>query len=179
MNPAQIKTIFHFHGLRLPVIEHQGQEFIPIKPIIELIGIDYKGAKRALSSGHKAEFFAFCQLSVANYDGLGEASFPIPVILFRRVHFYIAQINPDAIKVQGNTAAADMLVKLHEEWAQALFDYETTGIAVKQSHNSRLKELMQLRKSAVGQEVSAFNHMIAQELQGWIAPEENGQPKLI
>ena len=93
MNPAQIKTIFHFHGLRLPVIEHQGQEFIPIKPIIELIGIDYKGAKRALSSGHKADFFAFCQLSVANYDGLGEASFPIPVILFRRVHFYIAQIN--------------------------------------------------------------------------------------
>ena len=81
--------------------------------------------------------------------------------------------------MQGNTAAADMLVKLHEEWAQALFDYETTGIAVKQSHNSRLKELMQLRKSAVGQEVSAFNHMIAQELQGWIAPEENGQPKLI
>ena len=165
MNQTRIKTIFHFHELSLPVIEHEGGEFVPVKPIIEHIGMNWRTALRTLQTDFRTKFFHFQHLNVPLPSGLGgSCATQTPVILLQKVHFYIAQLNPEMVQAKGNSAAADYLIQLHEEWADALYSYETTGIAVKKGHQSRLKEMMQLRKSAIGEEIHVFNKMIAAEL---------------
>lgn len=56
-------------------------------------------------------------------------------IRLRRVQMYIARISIGQVRGRGkNETAAEYLLALHEEWADALHDYETDGIAVKASH---------------------------------------------
>ena len=71
MNQTRIKTIFHFHELSLPVIEHEGGEFVPVKPIIEHIGMNWRTALRTLQTDSRTKFFHFQHLNVPLPSGLG------------------------------------------------------------------------------------------------------------
>jgi hypothetical protein len=55
-------------------------------------------------------------------------------IHLRRVYMFLARISVANIKAKGNMSAAEYMLGLQEEWADALHDYETDGIAVKASH---------------------------------------------
>lgn len=52
-------------------------------------------------------------------------------IRLRCVQMYIARISIANIKAKGNHSSAEYLYSLHEEWAEALHEYETNGIAIK------------------------------------------------
>ena len=78
MNQTRIKTIFHFHELSLPVIEH--------------IGMNWRTALRTLQTDSRTKFFHFQHLNVPLPSGLGgSCATQTPVILLQKVHFYIAQ----------------------------------------------------------------------------------------
>lgn len=70
-NIATVKSILQFHGLQLTIIEHNGVEYVPIRPIIELIGLNWNSAKTALSKGFKQKKFQFTTLTVAKLAGWG------------------------------------------------------------------------------------------------------------
>ncbi len=55
-------------------------------------------------------------------------------IRLRRVQMYIARISIGHIRAKGNLSSAEYVLALHEEWADALYDYETHGVAVKANH---------------------------------------------
>lgn len=56
-------------------------------------------------------------------------------IRLRRVQMYIARISIGHVKGRGaNHSSAEYLLSLHEEWAEALHEYETNGIAIKAGH---------------------------------------------
>jgi hypothetical protein len=56
-------------------------------------------------------------------------------IRLRRVQMYIARISIGHVRgTGGNHSSAEYLLALHEEWAEALHEYETTGIAIKSTH---------------------------------------------
>ena len=119
MNQTRIKTIFHFHELSLPVIEHEGGEFVPVKPIIEHIGMNWRTALRTLQTDSRTKFFHFQHLNVPLPSGLGgSCATQTPVILLQKVHFYIAQLNPDLLgSREGIRAAID---KRLAEWCPTM-----------------------------------------------------------
>jgi hypothetical protein len=56
-------------------------------------------------------------------------------IRLRRVQMYIARISIGHVRgTGGNHSSAEYLLALHEEWAEALHEYETNGIAIKAGH---------------------------------------------
>lgn len=170
---ATIHNLFRFHGLLLPVVLHQSEEYIPVKPVVDLLGIDWRNIKKSLSGGYKQVFFGFCTLKVPLPHGLGGDITPqIPCIYLAKMHFWLAQVNPEKVQAQGNQDSARLIRELHEEWAQALHDYETSGIAVKKDHLHTLKELMRLRKLASGAEAERLTILIAREM-GTPLPTEN------
>lgn len=71
-------------------------------------------------------------------------------IRLRRVYMYLARISIGQVKSQGNLSAAEYLLSLQEEWADALHDYETNGIAIKTSHikqeSSKIRDFLAVCK---------------------------------
>lgn len=64
---------------------------------------------------------------------------------------YIARISIGHVRgTGGNQSSAEYLLSLHEEWADALYDYETNGIAIKASfakyESGRLKDFLAVCK---------------------------------
>ena len=39
-----------FHGANLYLVEHQGQPFVPMKPVVEGIGLDWGGQFKRMSN---------------------------------------------------------------------------------------------------------------------------------
>lgn len=72
-------------------------------------------------------------------------------IRLRRVQMYIARISIGHVRgTGGNSSSAEYLLALHEEWADALHDYETNGIAIKTSHikqeSSKIRDFLAVCK---------------------------------
>jgi len=56
-------------------------------------------------------------------------------VQLKRVYMYLARISLGHVKgTGGNESSGQYLLSLQEEWAHALYDYETTGIAIKTTH---------------------------------------------
>ena len=170
---ATISSLFRFHGLLLPVVLHNGEEYIPIKPIVDVFKLNWKGAKRTLSHEENRDFHKFCLLNIPQLSHEGVARYPSHYcILLRTVEGYIFNIDRSNVRAQGNQEGYAFLRRIHEEWAQTLHDYETSGIAVKKDHLHTLKELMRLRKLASGTEAERLTILIAREM-GTPLPAEN------
>lgn len=146
---AQAVGLIRFHGLTLLVIEHEGVEYVPAKPFAELAGVDWKSAKRALSSGDSAVLYGTRAFLPPEIRGAGGASTPRPRLYIRldRARMYLARINTNQMRVQGNAAGADHLLALQIEWAEVLHRYETHGIAAKAGRAGALRELHQLART--------------------------------
>lgn len=161
----EIKDLFRFHGITLPIVEHNGQDFIPIKPLIDLVGLAWRTTKRRLQKPTKQEFHAFCQLKIANLDGLeGLKASENYCITLESVQYFLVQINLDRLESNDKPDVAEYLKKLHKEWMSALHSYETNGVAIKSEQKSHLKDLFSLRKSAIGEEKEQLTRLIRVEL---------------
>lgn len=72
-----------------------------------------------------------------------------------RARFFLARVNTAQIRVHGSTDTADFLLALQIEWAEALHQYETIGVAVKKGHKDTQAELATLYKLRVLAETAA------------------------
>jgi hypothetical protein len=139
-------------------------QYLSMRPLVEQIGLDWRGQKRGLLDDDAVLFYGTLSLEEGNIVqpackySLKNAVLPnysseepqkiatfcsddvqkdTLFIRLRRVQMYIARISIGHVRgTGGNHSSAEYLLALHEEWAEALHDYETTGIAIKSSHAS-------------------------------------------
>lgn len=170
-------NFIHFHGLTLLVVEHEGREFVPLKPLSDLAGIDWRSAKRSMEHPENVTLMGAKWLKSPVFAGHGGDMTPTPDTLFiqlDRARLYLARINTARMKAQGNVDGAEVLLTLQIEWAEALHAYETTGMAVKKGHREGLSTLMGLIKARTATtspaERTALTALIAN------AFEDLGQP---
>jgi len=136
-----------FRSLTLLAVSHNGQQYVPARPICELIGIDWKTQKNVLEDDYGQEMYGTCWLVSPKINGILELKLPKSChIRLDRVAFFIARINPKRVQANGNLEAAQWLMALHHEWAEVLHRYETHGIAVKAGRNTALEELLRMTK---------------------------------
>lgn len=124
----------------LPIINcDDGHQRIPLKPISDQIGLNWKGQKRKLlNDGYLIERFGLI-LGVASYPQFGDQEEKREEYLIRldRVTAFLNILNPRQITARGNQEAADWLKAKHEEWDDALHAYETNGFAAKPARSAQ------------------------------------------
>jgi len=131
-NKQRIHLSIGFGDAILPIIEcEDGHQRVPLKPIVEQIGAQWEGQRRRVQPD--------------KYLGqrLGTLTTPlqcgdVPHLCIRldRVTAFLNTINPENVRGKGNHDTADWLEAKHQEWDDALHQYETAGFAVNKSHYS-------------------------------------------
>jgi len=166
--PARFVKSIHFHGLELAVLNADGIDYIPAKPLCDLAGLDWKSAKRTLQSPDKVYLYDIKRLIPPHIEGLGglkpprsshkttknegesELKLQNDGVLCLRLdcsRMYVAQISTERMRANGNDAGADRVRALQKEWARVLHAYETHGIAVKGGQRNALRELAQTART--------------------------------
>jgi hypothetical protein len=124
---------------------------VPLKPLSDLAGIDWRSAKRSMEHPENVTLMGAKWLKSPVFAGHGGDMTPDPPTHFSSSliapALYLARINTARMKAQGNADGAEMLLTLQIEWAEALHAYETTGMAVKKGHREGLSTLMGLIKA--------------------------------
>jgi len=167
-----------FHGLKMMVVAHEGNEYVAVRPICDLIGVDWRTQKIALEDPYGRQMYGTCRLLPPEIDGFFELKLIQNChIHLKRVEAFLFSINPKRLAANGNTDAAKWLMALHHEWADALHAYEKQGIAIKPGRSQALRELHQMIRSRERLrdpgERAAFTALIHEELAAMGLPADS------
>lgn len=117
---GQLQTV-PFHGKNIFLVEHEGQPYTPVKPIVENLGIDWKSQHAKLVSNEKR--WSVVMITMVAGDGKNREMLCLPVIKLSGFMYSI-----DANRVAPEKRPA---VELYQELCdKALFDFWNTGHAV-------------------------------------------------
>lgn len=203
-NPTEMMS---FHGLILFIYSTPDQNYVPIRPIIDLIGTDWRTARKSLISGDSVDLFGTTTLLVPNIDKFGglmleiegvsthsegrffakntqnEEETELLCIRLDRVHMYLARINTSRLRVNGNITSANYLLNLQHEWADALHNYETHGVAINKAafdNTKHLKTLYEIYQKATDkQQRLMISSQIDHALGIHRTDERNNQPDML
>lgn len=147
-----ITICIEYAGLSLPVVKNEkGIELVPLKPISDLFGLQWKRQYLKTKEDWTARFLGVCVVPMyhagdQNSGNLGvcigltpyagEQKREMVCIRLDRVAAYLMTLSPAKIRAAGNASGADFLEARLNEWADALHDYETLGAAVNPRHST-------------------------------------------
>jgi len=176
MSAPDLKTVpvnfIRFHGLTLLVVENGGVEYVAVKPISDMLGLAWRKVRDTVMSGDNVELYGTKRLLPPSFDVYG-GDVLVPentenppdldgegaknreplvqgALLYIRLdcaQFFLSGVNTNKVRANGRTATADKLLAVKKEWAKALHDYETLGVARKRSNLDDLKALQGLIKT--------------------------------
>lgn len=110
-----------FHGADLYVVEHNGQPYTPMKPIVEGMGLDWKSQHRKLAANESR--WGMVEMTIPSAGGAQSAS-SLPV---RKVAAWLATIEPGKVK---NPDVRARVVTYQNECDDVLWQYWNDGIAI-------------------------------------------------
>lgn len=156
MTSHRVHLSIAFGDVILPVIDcDDGHQRVPLKPISDQVGLDWKTQKRKLlADDYFVERFGLALGIVSSPQNTnpGETCLPrntdletvtlpravdlglkrdLYLIRVDRVTAFLNSLNPRMIKGKGNDGSAGWLKAKHSEWDDALHAYETLGVATK------------------------------------------------
>lgn len=124
-----------FHGNNLYVINFNGEPYVPMKPIVEGMGLDWMGQYRKLTQRFS--------------KGIEEMSIPTKggeqsmlCLALRKLAGWLHTISPNKVKPE----IRDKVIKYQEECDDVLYEYWTTG-EVKKKHKSTVQERNPLKNA--------------------------------
>lgn len=115
----QIKTV-EFHGQELMLVEHEGQPFAPMRPIVEGMGLGWSPQRRKLSQN--AERWGVIKM-ITPSDGGGQDMVCMPV---RKLPAFMATISPNKVRADLRESVS----RYQNECDDALWAYWTKGAAI-------------------------------------------------
>lgn len=131
----EVVGLIRFHGMTMWTVEHDGNEYIYAKPLVDVAGLDWRRAKRTISESDNATLYGTKTLNHPVFASLGGPRTPNPqhglYIRLDRARIFLARIQTNQMRAQGNIDAANALLELQIEWAGVLHNYETQGYALK------------------------------------------------
>ena len=108
-----------FHGDTIFVVDHQGEPFAPMKPIIENLGLDWKAQQRKLSINHVR--WGMVNLTIPSAGG-AQNTLCIPV---RKLAGFLGTITPKKVREE----LRPKVIQYQNECDDALWNYWTKGSA--------------------------------------------------
>lgn len=152
MNTPKVIDIINFHGIVLWVIASEGISYVAAKPLSDLAKVDWRSAKSTFQQEENVVLYGSKWLNHPDFAGQGGTSTPTPAetglyIRLDRARMYFARINTRHMKAKGAVEAAEQLLALQIEWAEAIHQYETTGAVVKRQRRDDRSQLVGLLKA--------------------------------
>ncbi len=109
-----------FHNAELYIVEHEGQPYTPMKPIVDGIGLDWKSQFVKLKQRFAS---TVVEITIVANDGKERLMTCLPV---KKLFGWLMTISPNKVKPE----LRDTVIKYQEECDDVLWDYWTKGQAV-------------------------------------------------
>lgn len=134
-----------FHGVQLYLVEHEGQPYVPMRPMVEGMGIDWSYQSRKLNaSKHR---YGVAVIATPSAGGAQE-SICIPL---RKLPGWLGTLEPGRVKSLG---ARKKIEEFQDECDDALWQYWNDGHAI----NPRLQQVTFARLSDQACNGQPINH---------------------
>lgn len=125
-----------FHGNNLYVVNYNGQPYVPMRPIVEGMGMDWTGQLNKLKQKFKSTVE---EISIVAADGKERNMI---CLALRKLAGWLHTISPNKVKAE----IRDKVIKYQEECDDVLYEYWTTG-EVKAKHKSTVQERNPLKNA--------------------------------
>ncbi|EMH1770662.1 phage antirepressor N-terminal domain-containing protein [Proteus mirabilis] len=124
-----------FHGNNLYVVNFNGEPYVPMKPIVEGMGLDWMGQYRKLTQRFSK---GIEEMSIPTKGGEQSMLY----LALRKLAGWLHTISPNKVKPE----IRDKVIKYQEECDDVLYEYWTTG-EVKKKHKSTVQERNPLKNA--------------------------------
>jgi hypothetical protein len=121
--PFSVQHVVPFHGAELLIVEHEGQPYTPMKPIVEGMGMDWASQ--------------FVKLKQRFAKGIVEITIPsnggvqnMICLLLRKLPAWLYSIMPGKVKPE----IRDTVIMYQQECDDVLWDYWMKGQAINKRH---------------------------------------------
>ncbi|UPS64237.1 phage antirepressor N-terminal domain-containing protein [Providencia rettgeri] len=125
-----------FHGNNLYVVNYNGQPYVPMRPIVEGMGMDWTGQLNKLKQKFKSTVE---EISIVAADGKERNMI---CLALRKLAGWLHTISPNKVKPE----IRDKVIQYQEECDDVLYEYWTTG-EVKAKHKSTVQERNPLKNA--------------------------------
>ncbi|PAV10901.1 hypothetical protein CBG25_01015 [Arsenophonus sp. ENCA] len=122
-----------FYGTELYVVEHNGEPHVPMKPIVEGMGMTWQSQLEKLKQRFKS---TVTEIVIVASDGKERKMACLPL---RKLAGWLRTIYPNKVKPE----IRDKVIQYQEECDDALYDYWTKGIAVNPRTQKAERSIMQ------------------------------------
>lgn len=132
-----------FHGSNLLVVEHNSKPYIPMKPIVEGIGLNWKTQYRKLAGN--SERWSMVMMTTVAYDNKNRETICIPL---RKLFGWLQTLQPNRIREE----IRDKVIQYQNECDDVLWQYwnnETNQLPVPLPPRVTTKLLMTLENGRV------------------------------
>lgn len=130
---TKVHIQLEYAGMRLDVYRTEdGKDITPLKPITDLFGLSWKKQHQKLTE----DPYLMRKLGGCIHPRVdaGDQKRDVFCILLASVSLFLLRLNPNMIRAQGNVSGAEFLEAKHDEWMQAIHDYEQLGAAFNLNH---------------------------------------------
>ena len=110
-----------FHGVQFYLVEHDGQPFVPMRPLVEGIGLDWKSQHAKLSANHRR--WGMVNITTPSAGGAQESS----CIPLRKLPGWLSKLEPNKVK---KPEVRQKVEEFQDECDDALWQYWNDGHAV-------------------------------------------------
>lgn len=110
-----------FHGTELQLVEKDGQPYVPMRPMVEGIGLDWKSQYRKLAANQRR--WGMVMMTTVADDGKDRQMACIPL---RKLAGWLSSLEPSRIKV---AAVREKIELFQDECDNALWQYWNDGTA--------------------------------------------------
>ncbi|EPM2821192.1 phage antirepressor N-terminal domain-containing protein [Yersinia enterocolitica] len=116
---TQISTInVPFHGANLYVVNHNGEPYAPMKPIIDGMGMDWASQFTKLKNRFKT-----CVVKITMQLPGDDQQRDVTCLALRKLNGWLQTISPNKVKPE----IRDKVIQYQEECDDVLYDYWTKG----------------------------------------------------
>lgn len=110
-----------FHGASLMLVEHEGQPYVPMRSVVEGMGLDWKSQHRKLTANERR--WGMVMMTTVAEDGKDRQMACIPL---RKLPGWLSTLEPKRIK---NLAIREKIELFQDECDDALWQYWNDGHA--------------------------------------------------
>ncbi|EBJ7453163.1 phage antirepressor N-terminal domain-containing protein [Salmonella enterica] len=121
-----------FHGDALYVVNHNGEPYTPMKPIVKGMGMTWEPQLRKLNQRFSK---GMIKMVIPSIGGDQE----MVCLALRKLSAWLTTISPNKVKPE----IRDKVIRYQEECDDVLYDYWTKGVVVNPRKTSVMEELNQ------------------------------------
>ncbi|HDS1113605.1 TPA: phage antirepressor N-terminal domain-containing protein [Pluralibacter gergoviae] len=129
-----------FYGNSLFVVEHKGEDYTPMRPIIEGMGMDWASQFTKLKQRFKS---TVVEITMVAADGKSRSMI---CLALRKLAAWLNSVSPNKVRPE----IRDNVIRYQEEYDDVLYEYWTKGEVKKDSKHrkSTATQLIPLRQTA-------------------------------